>query len=101
MEVHIVFIDFKQAFDSLKRISLLKDAEKIGIPRKLLKLVTMTLKESRAAVMAHDGISSEINIEKGVRQGDGLATVLLNVAMEGVIRASIIEASLREKEQCR
>ena len=97
IELHIVFIDFKQAFDSLERNVLLRDMKEIGIPNKLIRLTRMTMRNSKANVLTCEGISKEVEINKGVRQGDGLSATLFNIALEGVVKASSIEGTLRER----
>jgi len=37
------FIDFKQAFDIIKRKRLFGAMDKMGIPQKLIKLIRMTM----------------------------------------------------------
>lgn len=86
IELHILFIDFKQAFDCLKRETILKEAEKIGIPYKIVNLMKMTMENSMTAILTQDGMSNEFEYDKGVRQGDGLAATMFTIALEGVIR---------------
>jgi len=43
-EVHQLFIDFKKAYDSVRREVLYKILIEFGIPRKLVKLINMGLK---------------------------------------------------------
>ena len=64
IELHIVFIDFKQAFDSLERNVLLRDMKEIGIPNKLIRLTRMTMRNSKANVLTGEGISKEVEINK-------------------------------------
>jgi sorting nexin-29 len=39
MDLHMLFVDFKQAFDSVCRDVLYKGLEEVGIPGKLIRLV--------------------------------------------------------------
>jgi len=45
-EAHQLFIDFKKAYDSVKREILYKILIEFGIPRKLVRLIKMSLSES-------------------------------------------------------
>ena len=45
-EVHQLFIDFKKAYDSVRREVLYKILIEYGIPRKLVRLVKMRLTET-------------------------------------------------------
>jgi hypothetical protein len=50
MDLHILFIDCKKAFDSVKRNKLIQAMHEMGIPTKLVNLTTMTLHETYAKV---------------------------------------------------
>ena len=45
-EVHQLFIDFKKAYDSVRREVLYKILIEFGIPRKLVRLVKTSLTET-------------------------------------------------------
>ena len=45
-EVHQIFIDFKKAYDSVRRKVLYKIINEYGIPRKLVRLIKMSLTET-------------------------------------------------------
>lgn len=87
IELHMLFIDFKQAFDSLIRYKLVEEMQNLNIPKKLINLIKMTMERSEAVVTTHEGTTNAFNIETGVRQGDALSTSLFNIALEGSIRA--------------
>lgn len=97
IEVHIVFIDFKQAFDSLNRDALIEDAKILNIPEKLIRMIKITLERSRAAVITQEGLTNEVEVERGVRQGDGLSATLFNIALEGAIRATNFKGTIIQK----
>ena len=97
IELQILFIDFKQAFDSLKRQVVIEDGKRLGIPNKILRLIQRTMKDSRAAVFSSGEMSEKFEINKGVRQGDGLSATIFNIAVEGVMRACNISGSIIEK----
>jgi hypothetical protein len=46
--MHMMFIDFRQAFGSIKRRELLNALEGFGVPQKLIKLIGLIMKESPA-----------------------------------------------------
>jgi len=49
-EVHQLFIDFKKAYDSVRREVLYKILIEFGIPRKLVRLIKMSLTETYSRV---------------------------------------------------
>ena len=83
-----LFIDFKIAYDSIKRHKLIQVMEEFNIPRKLINLTSMTLRSTKCQVKVQGDLSDPFNTKKGLRQGDGLACLLFNLALEWVIRKS-------------
>jgi sorting nexin-29 len=51
IDLHLLLIDFKQAFDSVNRKEIDEALETFGIPHKLVRLVKMTLQKSQAKVV--------------------------------------------------
>jgi hypothetical protein len=49
-DLHTLFVDFKQAFDSIDRYKLYRAMEDMKIPHKLTRLVKMTMKNTTARV---------------------------------------------------
>jgi hypothetical protein len=69
IELHNVFIDFKQAFDKVNRPKIYESLKVLKIPTKLIKLVKTTLTNSRAVVAVYQGRTDVFNINYGLRQG--------------------------------
>lgn len=86
IELHMLFIDFRQAFDSIRRNKLLEEMKTMEIPAKLIRLTKMTMEKSRARINTLETTSEEIAIETGVRQGDSLSTTLFNITLDGAVR---------------
>ena len=85
-EVHQLFIDFNKAYDSVRREVLYKNFIEFGIPRKLVKLVKMSLTETYSSVRVGKNVSDRLSIRKGSKQGDALTPMLFNFALEYAIR---------------
>ena len=83
-----IFIDFKQAYDSIHRESLWNIMAYFDIPSKLIRLVTACYSNSRVSVMVNGNQTEAFNISGGLRQGCPLSTLLFNLVLEWVMRHS-------------
>ena len=88
--IHQLFVDFKQAYDSIKRSALFAIMEEFGFPKKLINLTKATLTDTKCKVLIQNILSDPFDITTGLRQGDKLSTILFNLALEKVIRAMTI-----------
>jgi hypothetical protein len=70
IELHHVFIDYTQVFDSVYRVNIIKCLNKYGISKKLIKLVTKTLQNTKAKVKINRTYTESSEILTGVKQGD-------------------------------
>ena len=60
--------------------------EEFKIPRKLINLIGMTLRNITRRVTVQKMMTEEFAINKGLRQGDALSIQLFNVVLEKVMR---------------
>ena len=72
-EVHHLFINFKKAYDSVRREILYKILIVFGIPRKLVRLIKMSLTETYSRVRVGMNVSDRFPIRNGLKQGDALS----------------------------
>ena len=70
-EVHQLFIDYQKAYDSGRREILYKILIEFGIPRKLVRLIKMSLTYS--SVRVGKNVSDRFPIRNGLKQGDALS----------------------------
>jgi len=84
-DTHHLFIDFKAAYDSIDRCNLYAAMEEVNIPKKLIAFVKATIKNTQCRVKIQNRLSELVNFKNGVRQGDALACLLFNTALEKVI----------------
>ena len=81
-----VFVDYRQAYDSVHRPSLWIILKRFNIPQKLIRLIKMCYVSSRGRVRVGGDLTDEFNVESGLRQGCPLSCMLFNIALEWVIR---------------
>ena len=67
-----VFISFKKAYDSVRREVLYKILIEFGIPRKLVRLIKMSLTGTYSKVRVGKNVSDRFPIRNGWKQGDAL-----------------------------
>jgi len=84
-QVHQLFIDFKKAYDSVRREVLYKILIEFGIPRILVRLIKMSLNETYNRVWVGKNVSDRFPIRNG-SQGDVLSQMPFNFALEYAIR---------------
>lgn len=82
----IAFIDFKKAYDSIHRITLLRILRNLGLHPKLVKMIELTLTNTKSKIKFRGELSEEFEIKTGLRQGDGLSPILFNCALEYIMR---------------
>ncbi|KAJ4435933.1 hypothetical protein ANN_18555, partial [Periplaneta americana] len=84
--VHQLFLDFKKAYDSVKRAVLYDILIEFGNPKKLVRLIKMCLSETYSRVRIGQLLSDASPIHCGLKQGDALSPLLFNFALEYAIR---------------
>jgi hypothetical protein len=84
--VHQLFIDFKKAYDSVRREVLYSILIEFGIPRKPAGLIKMCLSKTYSTVGIGKYQSHKFPIQNGLKQGDALSPLLSNFALEYAFR---------------
>jgi sorting nexin-29 len=80
------FIDFKKAYDSVRREVLCNILFEFGMHRKLIGLIKMCINETYGRVGIGKLQSDKFPIQNGLKQGDALSPLLFNFASEYAIR---------------
>jgi hypothetical protein len=81
--VHQLFIDLKKAYGSVRREALYNILIAFGIPRKLVGLIKMCLNETYSRVSVGKNLYDRFTIQNGLKQGDALSPLLLNMLSGG------------------
>jgi sorting nexin-29 len=84
--VYQIYVDFKQAYDSIQREKFYTIMYEFGLPPKLVRPVRATMTGTETQVNVQTELTNTFEISKGLKQGDELAPMLFNLALEYVIR---------------
>jgi hypothetical protein len=84
--LHINFIDFRKAFDSVHRDTLWKILESYGIPEKIITLINLFYKNFECSVITGNKTSEPFPVNTGVRQGCILSPMLFLITIDWVMR---------------
>ncbi|KAL3269071.1 hypothetical protein HHI36_008154 [Cryptolaemus montrouzieri] len=90
MILHMLFIDYKQAYDRIIREYIYEAMDELKIKGKLIRLVRMTLTDTTYKVKMSGHLSESFCVDKGLSQGDPLSTTLFNIVMDKIIEESSI-----------
>ncbi|KAL4141760.1 hypothetical protein QTP88_004336 [Uroleucon formosanum] len=82
----MVFVDYKQAYDSINREELWNTLIYFGIPKKYVNMVKLCNNKTECKVKFLGELSSTFEVKSGLRQGDALSPTLFNLGLEKVIR---------------
>jgi len=85
IDLHSIFIDFSQAFDTVNRDVIYNSLTKYNVPGKLIKLITLTIQRTKMKVKENNSYSEWFETKTGVRQGDPLSALLFSVVLDSVI----------------
>jgi len=86
IELHNVFIDFNQAFDSINRSTETKVLKEMQIPGKIIRLVTLVTQHTKAKIKLNSEYTEQLEVKTGVRQGDPVSTILFCTVMESLMK---------------
>lgn len=75
------FLKSMNVYDNIDRKSQWKILEKHRLPHKLINLTEIGVQDSRAKIRVDRELSEDFAINIGVRQGDGISPILLNLAL--------------------
>ncbi|PSN53384.1 hypothetical protein C0J52_03797 [Blattella germanica] len=101
IDLHNVFVDYSQAFDSVNRNKILQCLKYYEVPSKLIQLITQTLRDTTAKVRINDKISESFTIHSGVKQGDPLSATLFGLVIDHIFKRMELRGNISTKlKQC-
>jgi len=65
IDLHYIFVDFLQAFDSINRNKVIDSLNEYNIPSKLIKLIALTLLGTSAMVKINNELTGKFDIQRG------------------------------------
>ncbi|KAL4092460.1 hypothetical protein QTP88_026961 [Uroleucon formosanum] len=78
--------DFKKAYDSIHRESLINILKEFRFPSKIVSLIGASINQTDIKVKIANTTSQPVRVTIGLRQGDALSPVLLNLVLEKIVR---------------
>ncbi|CAF3906760.1 unnamed protein product [Rotaria sp. Silwood1] len=82
----LCFIDIQKAYDSINREILWRICRHYGLSEKIVRLLQLSYKDSKARVRINGELSDPFDIETGVQQGGIPSPILFNVFFDFVMR---------------
>jgi hypothetical protein len=84
--VNQLFVDFKKAYDSVRRKVLYSILLEFGVPMKLVRLIKMCLNETYSKIYVGKHLFVKFHVQNNLKQGDALLPLLFKNALEYAIR---------------
>ena len=81
-----MYIDYRQAYDSIHRPSMWNILREYNIPKKLISLIKACYTNSKCSVRVGTKKTNYFDVESGLRQGCMLSPILFNLVLEKVFR---------------
>ena len=85
IDLHNIFIDFLQAFDTVNRDVVYNSLIKHNVQDKLIKVMKLTMQRTKLKVKVNNSYSEWFETTTEVRQGDPLSALLFSVVLDTVI----------------
>ena len=83
--LYLCFLDFRKAFDTVPRHILFYKLHKLGITRKLLRVIQNLFSSNPANVLIDGFLSPDFVINRGVLQGSKLGPILFNIFINDLL----------------
>jgi hypothetical protein len=101
IDLHNIFVDYIQAFDSINRNTVIDSLNQYNIPSKLNKLIALTLIGTNAIVKIINEFTKKFDVQTEVKQGDPLSAMLFNIAMDSILKKMELRGNISTRlKQC-
>jgi sorting nexin-29 len=101
IDIHNMFIDYTQAFNSIKINKVLECLTQYNIPAKLQKLIALTLTGTNAIVKINNQFTNKFHVQTGVKQGDSLSATLFSIPMDSILKKVELRGNISTRlKQC-
>ncbi|KAK3926620.1 LOW QUALITY PROTEIN: Craniofacial development protein 2 [Frankliniella fusca] len=84
-DTYLLFVDFAKAYDCVHRPSLYNYLAGAGVSQRLVDIIRVSQEASSCAVRFRGSVSDFFDVVSGVKQGDPLAPMHFNLALEGAL----------------
>jgi hypothetical protein len=91
--IHMAFVDYEKAFDSILHKAVFEALKHHSVERKYINILKETY-DGGTAQVRNESLSRKIKIMKGVRQGDTLSPVMFTAALEEIFRRMKVEVGI-------
>ena len=85
IDLHLAFVDFRKAFDSINHEFMLQALKNQGVPHIYIKIIEEMYTDLKARIIT-DVKGELFGIKKGVKQGDPLSPIIFCAALEEIFK---------------
>ena len=84
-DLHLAFIDFRQAYDRINRIALFRKLLTYKIPARIIRIIINQYDNVEYVVVTDDGKSRAFKTTQGIKQGDNMYPKLFNLFIMDIL----------------
>ena len=85
-QTHVTFLDLKKAFDSVHRGAIWEAMQNQGISVGLTNAIRTMYKNTTSQYLTHYGLTEEVGMERGVRQGCPMSPTLFSLTINPILK---------------
>ena len=85
-ELCVAWLDFANAFPSVSHDALLEGLDKAGVGPQMVAIIKDLYTGATTQIRTDEGFTAEIEVKRGIKQGDPISGLLFNIAIDAIIR---------------